>query len=236
MFTIENKIRYSEVDTKKAITLPAIINYFQDCSIFQSEEIGLGFAYLEAEKRAWILSSWQIVVEKYPLLAQNIKVGTWATGFEGLYGTRNFIMLDDAGNRLAYANSIWVLVDMETGRPVKPRESDVAGYELLPAIEMEYSSRKIKRSHVYQTGEVFSVRKYHIDTNAHVNNCQYVQMALEVLPEDMVMKQTRVEYRQSAVYGDRILPKIAVEKERIVVELCNMEEKPYAVIEFIGEK
>lgn len=43
--------------------------------------------------------------------------------------------------------------------------------------------------------DTFPVRKYHIDTNNHVNNCQYVQMAMEVLREDMRIRQVRVEYK-----------------------------------------
>ena len=83
--------------------------------------------------------------------------------------------------------------------------------------------------------DTFPVRKYHIDTNNHVNNCQYVQMALEVLQKDIKVRQVRVEYKKSAVYGDVILPKLAEEKKRTVVELCDMDEHPYAVVEFIGE-
>lgn len=233
MFQIENKIRYSEVDKEQRITLPAIINYFQDCSIFQSEAIGLGLEHLKARKRAWILSSWQIVVDEYLGLGDDITVGTFATGFEGLYGLRNFVMFDKSGRRVAYANSIWVLMDLDLGRPIKPLPEDVDGYEILPAIEMEFAPRRIqvpKESAVLPT---FPVRKYHIDTNDHVNNCQYVQMALEVLPESWNMRQVRVEYRQAAVYGDVILPKYATEEGRIVVELCNMEEKPFAVIELL---
>ena len=86
-----------------------------------------------------------------------------------------------------------------------------------------------------EEGEVFQVRKYHIDTNDHVNNCQYVQMALEVLPEEMEVSQVRAEYKKSAVYGDIILPKIAKEEERTVIELCDTEGKPYAIVELTGE-
>ena len=71
--------------------------------------------------------------------------------------------------------------------------------------------------------------KYHIDTNEHVNNCQYVQMALEVT-EEFPMPSIPVQYKKSAVLGDVIFPKVA-EENRIVTELCDQDGKPYAVIE-----
>ena len=65
-----------------------------------------------------------------------------------------------------------------------------------------------------------------------MNNCQYVQMALEVLPEEIQVHKLRVDYKKSAVLGDRIFPKYAKEEDRVVVELCDEGGKAYAVVEF----
>ena len=199
-YTTEGRIRFSEVDHTRRITLPGIVNYFQDCSTFQSEDLGLGIMHCSERKRAWILSSWQVVVERYPEIGEKIQTSTWATDFKGLFGERNFCMTDENGNDVAYANSLWVYMDIERGRPARPDESEIAPYG---------------------TGE-----------NEHVNNCQYVQMALESLPKDKEVHQMRVEYKKSAVYGDMIYPRIAAEDDRTVVELCDENAKPYAVIEF----
>ena len=102
----------------------------------------------------------------------------------------------------------------------------------VPKLDMDYEGRKIRPAAEYEDREAFPVRKYHIDTNEHVNNCQYVQMALESLPKDKEVHQMRVEYKKSAVYGDVIYPRIAIEEDRTVIELCNEKARPYAVIEF----
>ena len=39
-YRFEGKVRYSEIGEDKCLTLPAILDYFQDCCTFQSEEIG----------------------------------------------------------------------------------------------------------------------------------------------------------------------------------------------------
>lgn len=231
MYTFDSRVRYSEIDHTGNMTLPALINYFQDCSTFQSEDIGLGTEVLKAKKKAWILSYWQIVIERLPALGERITAGTFATEFKGLYGNRNFVLDDARGNRLAYANSVWVFMDMEKGRPARPEPEDVLPYGSEPALEMEYEDRKICLPESLEEKASFPVRKYHIDTNEHVNNCQYVQMALEVLPEETRVRQIRVEYKKSAVLGDVIFPKVAREENRIVTELCDENGKPYAVIE-----
>lgn len=230
-YAFESRVRFSEVDHHRRITLPAIINYFQDCSTFQSEELDLGLSFCERRKRAWVLSSWQVEVERYPELGEAIRVRTWASGFQGLYGYRNFCLEDEAGHMAAYAHSVWVYVDTEKGRPVKALPEDIEKYGTGEPLDMEYESRKITLPKQAEEQPSFLVRKYHIDTNEHVNNCQYVQMAMELLPEAEEVFHMRAEYKKSAVYGDRICPKLAVEKDRRVVELCDETGKPYAVVE-----
>ena len=235
MYTFESRIRFSEVDHHETITLPGIINYFQDCSTFHSEDMGLGIDALKKKQKVWILSFWQVIVNRYPGMGEKIAVSTWATGFQGLYGTRNFQMKDENQEVLAYANSIWVYMDMEKGRPAKPDPEEIAVYGVEPALDMEYASRKIRLPETVVEGPAFPVRKFQIDTNEHVNNCQYVEMALEALEEEIQVREIRVEYKKSARYQDIIVPKIAREENRTVVELCDTQGKPYAVVELMGE-
>ena len=61
MYTFESRIRYSETDSEGKLTMAALINYFQDCSTFQSEDLGLGVECLNREHLVWVLSSWQTV-------------------------------------------------------------------------------------------------------------------------------------------------------------------------------
>ena len=232
MYTYESRVRFSEVDHYETRTLPSIINYFQDGSIFQSEDIGLGVDYLKEKKRAWVLSSWQVVIGRYPRIGEKIRIGTWATGFQGLYGYRNFCMWDEKGAKAAYANSIWVYMDLEKQRPARPPKEEVEKYGTEEALEMEYAPRKISLPQDALSGEIFPVRKYHIDTNEHVNNCQYVQMAMEMLDQERVIRQVRVEYKKSAVLGDMIVPRTGDRDGRTVVELCTTEGELYAAVEF----
>lgn len=66
MYTFESRVRFSEADHTELLTLPGLVNYFQDCSTFQSEDIGYGVESLKKSGQAWILSAWQIVVNRCP--------------------------------------------------------------------------------------------------------------------------------------------------------------------------
>ena len=227
-YEFDSRVRYSEIDHRGTMTLPALINYFQDCTTFHSESVGLGMERLRKEKKAWVLSYWQVLVERYPRLNEKIRVGTFPTEFKGLFGNRNMYMLDGDGNRIACANSIWVFMGLEKGRPARPQAEH---YGIGEPLDMPYEDRKIEPPRENRACEPFPVRRYHIDTNEHVNNCQYVQMAMEMLPGDISVRQLRVDYKKSAVLGDMIYPRVSEEPERTVVELCDEAGKEYAVVE-----
>ena len=69
-YSFKGRVRYSEIGEDGCLTLPGIQNYYQDCCTFQSENIGQGMEALEERQRAWVLSSWQIVVNRYPGLGE----------------------------------------------------------------------------------------------------------------------------------------------------------------------
>ena len=176
MYTFDSRVRYSETDENGNLSLESLIDYMQDCTNFQSEDLGVGLEYHRQKNIMWVLNFWQIVIDEYPAMGENITVGTQAFGFEKMFGHRNFLITHqgEPEHRIAIANSLWVLMDLKKGRPmiVTPEIGDVYGiHEPLP---MDYASRKIK---VPKDGgkecDPFLVQEYHLDTNHHMNNGQY---------------------------------------------------------------
>lgn len=232
IYQFDSRIRYSEVDEKRNLTLNGIINYFQDCSTFQSEEIGLGIQYLAERHRAWILSSWQIVIDRLPKFGEKITVQTWAYGFKAFYGDRNFALLDERGTKIVRANSLWVFMDTETGRPKKLEEDQLEGYGREEPLDMDYAPRKILLPENMAQKEAFCVLRHQLDTNHHVNNGQYIQMAREFLPEGFQVYQMRAEYKKAAVLHDTVIPAVHMADGCCTVALCGRDGQTYAVVEF----
>lgn len=236
MYKMNTRVRYSEVDQNRMTTMTQIVNYFQDCSTFHSEDIGVGLDYLYQQHRAWLLLGWQIEVERFPTFGESIDIGTWAYEFKGMLGYRNFDIVDQQGKRIASANSIWTYIDTDTNHPVKPEGEAILKYELNEPLSMEYLPRKIKVPNELIEKEPFQILKMHIDTNHHVNNSKYIEFALEYLEKGFVIGRMRAEYKQAAVLGDMIYPKISKEQDNVVVALNNEEDKPYVVVEFTRKK
>ncbi len=250
MYSFNSKIRYTECGMDCTLTVESLINYFQDCSTFQTQ---LGPATMEAMEEqglAWVINSWQVVINRLPKLGEDVVIGTMPYQLKGFIGCRNFFMRTAEGEDLAVANSVWALINLEKGTPGRIDDSIIATYPLDEKLPMDYAPRKIsapKDAAVYNADEK-RVGMHHLDTNNHVNNGQYIRIALQACMQvaerenlDNLKElsgssegiQIRAEYKQQAHLGDVIYPEIRVfsNGEGCTTYLNDDQGSPYAVIE-----
>ena len=233
MYTFKSRVRYSETDATGCLSLDAVINYLQDCTNFESEDLGVGIEFLTKNQIMWVLSSWQIIASYYPSFGERIEVGTQSYGYDKIMGFRNFLITGEDGRTIIKANSTWVLMDIKKGKPalIEPGLGDVYGKH--KPLEMHYAPRKIKLPLNGREKEGFIVREYHLDTNHHVNNGQYVRMAMFALGTHERVKELRVEYKKQALLGNRVIPVVYKDKNMAFVSLDGEDGKAYAVVQFI---
>lgn len=233
MYSFTSRIRYSEVDSSLTLTYPSIINYFQDCSTFQSEDLGIGVAFLKEQHRAWLVTAWQLEIRRLPVLGEPVTVSTWPYEFKGMFGKRNFLLSDEAGTTLVAANSVWVHADTDTGHPIKISPEQEARYRTEPPFAMEYAPRKIivPKELVFEKRDAIFVTDSLLDSNHHVNNGQYISIAASHLTERKV-SGLRAVYKKQARLGDSIYPCIATQEDTTYIFLCDEAGDPYAITEF----
>ena len=76
MYSFNSRIRYSECGADGYLTIVALLNYFQDCSTFQSEDLGVGVAALHERGTLWVVNSWQIDIMRLPRLCDRVGIYT----------------------------------------------------------------------------------------------------------------------------------------------------------------
>ena len=232
MYSIESRIRYSETDKNEELTLPAIIDYFQDVAIFHSEDIGAGGRALKEFGQAWVLSSWQIEIEKLPVYAQRVKISTMPYEFKGVTGNRNCLISDEDGNIMVKANSVWAYMDMIKQRPVRVPDFVLERFRLEERLEMDYKPRHIQLPD--EDGEILEpikVERQHLDSLGHVNNGQFVKLALSCRKKTGRVRNLRVEYKTQAHEGDILIPVRFVYPDRELIVLKTAEDGIYTLSE-----
>lgn len=239
MYEFQSRVRYSETDEEGMLTISALINYFQDCCSFQSEDIGRGVRYLREHACAWVLGGWEIALHRMPRYTEEIVIRTWPVDFKGFFGYRNFELRTVSGECLAQASTTWIFVDTDSGRPQRVTEDMAQAYVCSPELPLERPKRHLKldeSGQIYQCPPV-TVLRGHLDTNHHMNNGQYVLIAQECMmqeapPSGGRLCGLRVLYRKEAVLGDVLYPRVSVSGNRRQAELANDQGQPYAIVEF----
>lgn len=232
MYSYDAIVRYSETGGRKKSNMASLANYFQDCAILQSENVGIGLDYLADHHRAWFLISWQIEVDRYPAMGEKIKVRTWAYDFKASLGFRNIDILDENGIRIVKAASIWSYVDTETLRPARIEDEVSEAYPMEPAIDMEYAPRKIKLFDDHNVVDTRKVMQYQIDSNNHMNNEAYIALAQEYVEDISAIKALRAEYKMQYVKDDVIVVKRAQKENLLQILLCDEKSVIKCVVQF----
>ncbi|MDO4789217.1 MAG: thioesterase [Johnsonella sp.] len=234
MYSFRSRVRYSETDENSRLSLMGAMNYLQDCSTFQSEDLGLGLEYLAKQKKAWWLSAWQVEFLEFPKLGEEIDISTWAYDFNGIYAYRCFAIRDKEGSYLVKAKSKWFFFDLLLQRPGKPGRENIEKYIAAGAKPLDmrdFDKRIEKKGESKEAGEIL-VDRIHLDSNHHVNNAHYIEMAREVLGEEFKLRQLQAHYKKAAKLGDRIRRRIYEDGEFRVVELAGEGDTVYATIAF----
>lgn len=235
MYSLKTKVRYSETNDRFYVTLPSLVRYFQDVSISESMEGTADLERLREQRLAWVLGSWQIVIDRLPKINETITVGTVPYDFKGFIGYRNFWVEDEAGVCIVKAASIWTLIDIDAAKPVRPSAELLAAYPLGEKLEMNYAPRKIAVEGNGEKGDEHIVYKAQIDSNYHLNNSEYISIAGACLPENCSVKEMRAEYKRPAHLKDKITPVIYSQEGKMQVQLNDTQMNPYAIVEFTYE-
>ncbi len=201
----EYLIHYYEADYRKRCLITSLLNYFQDLAFLHSDRQGAGLDYLADNKLAWVLYRLDARISKYPLYREKVTISTQVHSFVKFYAYRRFAVADAAGTAIAAADTVWLLVNTATKKPVK-----ITGhmYEAFGVDNGEGSPLQFEAIGELTAADItheYRVRYSDIDTNRHVNNVKYVDWAIETVPvniiEDYCLTGVRVVYKQEATYG-----------------------------------
>lgn len=235
MYSFESRVRYSECDENGRLGVVPMINYLQDCSTFHCEDKGEGIRELGRRGLGWILAAWQIEVDRLPEFGENITVSTWCYEMKRLHALRNFQIRDAQGQSIVRAESQWFLYDLTESKVVRIPDDQLYYLEDTPRLDMPKLARKLKCEGEGTPCSPIHVSEQHLDTNQHVNNAQYVLMAIDALSElgvEATLARLSVQYRSMARLGDEVSPCVHACEGGHDVELNNSEGDTFAIVRF----
>ena len=228
------KIRIEDINADNKASNKALLAIMEDVAGLHSASVGYGVFEIQTKKRVWILLEWQIKVIKRPKYNDEIKAETWARKFERLCAYRDFYIKDKDGNIIVVGTSRWLLIDTERRRPVRLTEDITALYKAennKMAFSQEIQDIKYEE---YTFQKEYSIQRRDIDMNEHMHNLSYLDMAYEILPEEVyknnVFDNVRIIYKKEIVYGEKVSCFYGEHENKYIITVKS-KDKVNAVIE-----
>ena len=235
MFSFNSTVRFSECDETSTLALVPLINYLQDCSTFQAEALGVGIQFQRERGFAWAITTWHIEIKDLPKFGDPIRIETCCYEMKRSHAMRNYAIRRPDGSPLVMADAEYVVFNRASSKIMRVPESELIYLEDEPRLEMGLLERKIALPGDYVEADSMVVSRQHIDYNDHVNNAQYVLMALEAASSFAVIgapTSIDVQYRKMAFLGDTVVPFVLVDGMRACVKLCAPDGSTYSIVRF----
>ena len=194
------------------------------------------YDWLQENRVTPVVNFRQFEVLRVPALREKLTCSSFVYNIQGSFGYRNSAIYDAQGNACYMSWVIAAFVNLETGRLGRVPKDVLASLELEPPLDMTYGSRKILMPDAPMTTlEPIRVQRNDIDYNNHVNNAQYIRMALECLPEAFQVASLRVDYKKPVMLGSVITPSIIYGHNTATVVL-SVEDSICCVVEFASQQ
>ncbi len=145
---------------------------------------------LNREGKTWVVTRTRLAIDRYTVWPEEIHVETWAQDPVKLFFTRGTRAFLKDGTPLFRAISWWAVLDVSTGRPVRPQlMNERIGVppedESHPRIDSSFAKRLTYENLDLEAlaDYVPSIRYEDTDSNHHVNNVAYINWIMESLPD-----------------------------------------------------
>ena len=232
MYSLKYQVTTSTCDSEGRLKLCSALQMMQDCSeMWIDSEPGVK-RYFAEQHMAQLLATRQVEIVRVPEYKEELTVTTSVYGMKPMFGFRNTFIYDAEGKPCYKTWSMGAFVDKSAGKLKRVDDATMASMSLEPQLEMDYKDRRIILPK--EDGEVLEpvkVLRADIDYNRHVNNANYVRMAMELLPEGFDVKGLRVEYRVAAKLGDTLVPTLYHTGLALIVSL-SIGDDVSAIVEF----
>lgn len=236
IFEQHYKVGNRDVGNNNKVTNKAMLKYLENIACRHSDEVGYGINTIEETKVVWILLDWKLKVIERPQYGQTIKVRTWSRKMEKYYAYRDFEICDEKDNIIAIATTKWVLLGADTRKIQRIPEELVSKYK--QETERHVFENEIEKLHEQEKNEYsmeVKTRRTDIDINNHVNNLNYLDIAYEILPDEIYnkdMNNVRITYKHQTKPRETVnISYVKQDEKNIITIKTQNKEQLHAIVE-----
>lgn len=237
-FEQEFFVGIKDVGKENEITNYAFLSFLEETASLHSSYCGYGMKEIKTKGKAWILMDWKLEILNRAKYRDIVKVKTWARPIErfNLYTYRDFeVYLGE--EKIAIASSKWVLFDINMQKIIKLSDEIFLPYEPEKvSVFKEKEISKLKEPENKELKMLYKVKRSDIDVVKHMHNLNYLNLAYEVLPEDVYLKKeknnVRIMYKNQIVLENNVNCYYTKQDDKDIITLKNEDNTIlHAIIE-----
>jgi medium-chain acyl-[acyl-carrier-protein] hydrolase len=204
-------LRYYEMNRFGEATPLTLLSLLEETAFSHCDAVGWDVYRLRKEGFGWILLGGTVDIARYPTYREAFTLETWLSASRLFHGQRDYLLRGSAGETIGTARSWWVFYDLERRRPVRILDPILKAWAPNPEGSVDRLPEVSAPSPDRMDGtRAYDVRLNDIDTNGHVNNVNYLEWALESVPQsvqdDYMLSSISGRYIHEVRYGERIRP------------------------------
>lgn len=207
VFTAKFYIGYSDITKDMTLSNTAILKLFENVASMHSrvakDDIN------ESEGR-WFLTGYHVKITKRPEYGETVTINTWSRDMKGVQAAREFEIYNEKGELCLIGISNWIRINAKTLRLERISQELFDAYGSEPEkTNFNYSwIEKLKEPETSDFEKEFHIERNFIDANNHMNNVYYLDLATNILPEEVYQKgescEFEIMYKSAIKYDETV--------------------------------
>jgi acyl-CoA thioester hydrolase len=120
IFRLRRRVEWRDIDPEQHVNNAVYLSYLEDCGVQVAAAHGWPMARMQAEGFAIVARRHQIEYQQPAVLDDELELATWISDAKLATAVRHYrVTRVRDGALLARARTLWVWVDLKTGRPIR---------------------------------------------------------------------------------------------------------------------
>lgn len=238
IFECTAKTGLKDIGKNNRIKNETILEILENAGGEHSNQVGYGALDINKTKASWILLDWKVKVINRPIYSEELKIKTWGRYFKKAYTYRDYEIYNSKGELCIIATSKWALIDINKRNVIRLTDEIKELYkpEETKRVFEEETLSKMEIPEKYYNEITYTIGRKDIDINNHMHNTYYLNLAYEVLPEDVYenrpYNEFRITYKKELQLGDTAVCRYTYQNNKHIIIITTPEKETInAIIE-----
>ena len=191
-YTERFKVTDCDCDWNRKLTPGAFLRMVQQIATDHCNSLGMDEAFYAKEQAAFLMARMALKFYRVPKDGEMLTLTTLPEIMHRALYKRITIAVDEKGERVAVADSRWILVNTQTKKILRKPTGEFAKLPFAESVDISLDMKIALPETMEPCGTVRAVYSK-CDQNMHMNNSRYADVTMDALPMEELKNKAAVE-------------------------------------------